>query len=75
MNDAGRDMPAFSQLPGWLEWLKADNDKSCSKMKDKELAVFLNGFINLKRGKKEGAQPLVHFMLFTISGKTKYVSS
>lgn len=38
-------------------WLKADNDKSCSKMKDKELAVFLNGFINLKRGKKEGAQP------------------
>ncbi|WP_434566028.1 DUF1456 family protein [Vibrio chagasii] len=40
-----------------INWLKADNDKSCSKMKDKELAVFLNGFINLKRGKKEGAQP------------------
>ncbi|MEZ9871753.1 DUF1456 family protein [Vibrio sp. 10N.261.51.C6] len=38
-------------------WLKDDNDKSCSKMKDKELAVFLNGFINLKRGKKEGEQP------------------
>ena len=28
MNDAGSDMPAFSQLPGWLEWLKADNDPS-----------------------------------------------
>ncbi|MFM2608525.1 DUF1456 family protein [Vibrio chagasii] len=40
-----------------INWLKADNDKSCSKMKDKELTVFLNGFINLKRGKKEGAQP------------------
>jgi len=39
-----------------INWLKADNDKSCSKMKDKELAVFLNGLINLKRGKKEGAQ-------------------
>ena len=26
MNDAGSDMPAFSELPGWREWLKADND-------------------------------------------------
>ncbi|MEZ8928849.1 MULTISPECIES: DUF1456 family protein [unclassified Vibrio] len=40
-----------------INWLKDDNDKSCSKMKDKELAVFLNGFINIKRGKKEGVQP------------------
>ncbi|WP_135381364.1 DUF1456 family protein [Vibrio tasmaniensis] len=40
-----------------INWLKDDNDKSYSKMKDKELAVFLNGFINLKRGKKEGVQP------------------
>ncbi|MFA0193313.1 DUF1456 family protein [Vibrio artabrorum] len=40
-----------------IDWLKDDNDKSCSKMKDKELAVFLNGFINHKRGKKEGEQP------------------
>ncbi|KII78609.1 DUF1456 family protein [Vibrio renipiscarius] len=38
-------------------WLKEENEKSFSKMKDKELAVFLNGFINLKRGKKEGEQP------------------
>ncbi|MDN3631283.1 DUF1456 family protein [Vibrio lentus] len=40
-----------------INWLKEDNDKSCATMKDKELAVFLNGFINLKRGKKEGEQP------------------
>ncbi|MEZ8781947.1 DUF1456 family protein [Vibrio splendidus] len=40
-----------------INWLKDDNDKSCSTMKDKELAVFLNGFINLKRGEKEGVQP------------------
>ena len=45
---------AYDQV---INWLKDDNDKSCSKMKDKELAVFLNGFINLKRGKKEGEQP------------------
>lgn len=38
-----------------INWLKDDNDKSCSKMKDKELAVFLNGFINLKRGKKKAS--------------------
>ncbi|NOH79342.1 DUF1456 family protein [Vibrio sp. RE86] len=38
-------------------WLKGENEKSFSKMKDKELATFLNGFINLKRGKKEGEQP------------------
>ncbi|WP_117233275.1 DUF1456 family protein [Vibrio maerlii] len=38
-------------------WLKAEGEKSFSKMKDKELAIFLNGFINLKRGKKEGEQP------------------
>nr|WP_282437368.1 DUF1456 family protein [Vibrio amylolyticus] len=38
-------------------WLKDESDKSFTKMKDKELAVFLNGFINLKRGKKEGDQP------------------
>ncbi|MDN3660132.1 DUF1456 family protein [Vibrio agarivorans] len=38
-------------------WLKDEGEKSFSKMKDKDLAVFLNGFINLKRGKKEGEQP------------------
>ncbi|MFM2590574.1 DUF1456 family protein [Vibrio sp. TBV020] len=38
-------------------WLKDEGEKSFSKMKDKDLAIFLNGFINLKRGKKEGEQP------------------
>lgn len=38
-------------------WLKDESEKSFSRMKDKDLALFLNGFINLKRGKKEGEQP------------------
>ncbi|WP_047043305.1 DUF1456 family protein [Vibrio mexicanus] len=38
-------------------WLKDESEKSCVKVKDKELATFLNGFINLKRGKKDGEQP------------------
>lgn len=39
------------------DWLKPESEKSATKMKDKELALFLNGFINLKRCKKEGEQP------------------
>ncbi|MGF1695730.1 DUF1456 family protein [Vibrio kyushuensis] len=39
------------------DFLKEESDKSFTKMKDKDLAVFLNGFINLKRGKKDGDQP------------------
>lgn len=38
-------------------WLKKDDDSEFIKMTDKELAVFLNGFINFKRGKREGQQP------------------
>ena len=38
-------------------WLIAETDKTFSTLKDIELAVFLNGFINLKRGKREGEQP------------------
>ena len=38
-------------------WLKKDDDERYQSMSDKNLAVFLNGFINLKRGKREGAQP------------------
>lgn len=38
-------------------WLKKEDDSSYSAMKDIDLAVFLNGFINIKRGKREGAQP------------------
>ena len=38
-------------------WLKKDDDPSYQKCSDNEMAIFLNGLINYKRGKKEGAQP------------------
>ena len=37
-------------------WLKKEDDEAFLKLKDIELASFLNGFINLKRGKREGEQ-------------------
>lgn len=39
------------------DWLKKDDNPEQKQLFDKELAIFLNGFINLKRGKKEGEQP------------------
>lgn len=39
------------------DWLKKDDNPEQKQLYDKELAIFLNGFINLKRGKKEGEQP------------------
>ncbi|MDM8567993.1 DUF1456 family protein [Thiotrichales bacterium HSG1] len=39
------------------DWLKKDDDPACKKCSDTELAIFLNGLINDKRGKKEGPQP------------------
>ena len=39
------------------DWLKKDDDEAFQPINDKQLAIFLNGFINLKRGKKEGVQP------------------
>ncbi|MCK5808482.1 DUF1456 family protein, partial [bacterium] len=39
------------------DWLKKDDDPKCISCADRELALFLNGLINEKRGKKEGAQP------------------
>lgn len=38
-------------------WLKRDDDPEFQKCNDKQLAIFLNGLINHKRGKKEGEQP------------------
>jgi uncharacterized protein YehS (DUF1456 family) len=38
-------------------WLKHDDDPDFKGIYDKDLAIFLNGFINLKRGKREGEQP------------------
>lgn len=40
------------------DWLKKDEDAAfIHKCTDRELAIFLNGLINMKRGKKEGPQP------------------
>jgi uncharacterized protein YehS (DUF1456 family) len=38
-------------------WLKKEDDPGFEEMVDKPLAIFLNGFIIEKRGKKEGEQP------------------
>ena len=39
------------------DWLKKDNDPAYQKCSDTLLAIFLNGLINDKRGRKEGVQP------------------
>ena len=39
------------------DWLKKDNDPAYQKCSDALLAIFLNGLINDKRGRKEGPQP------------------
>jgi len=39
------------------DWLKKDDDPACQKCSDTQLAVFLNGLINDKRGKREGPPP------------------
>ncbi len=40
-----------------IRWLKKEDDESFVKLSDTELAIFLNGFINFKRGKRDGEQP------------------
>lgn len=40
------------------QWLKKDDDTDFVSCFDTQLAAFLNGLINEKRGKKEGAQPI-----------------
>ena len=39
------------------DWLKKEDDPAYVNCSDMQLAIFLNGFINDKRGKKEGPQP------------------
>ncbi len=39
------------------DWLKKDDTPGCQVCSDTQLATFLNGLINDKRGKKEGPQP------------------
>ncbi len=38
-------------------WLKKEDDENFIKLDDRELALFLNGFITLKRGKRDEGQP------------------
>jgi uncharacterized protein YehS (DUF1456 family) len=40
------------------QWLKKDDDTDFINCMDSQLAYFLNGFINEKRGKKEGPNPV-----------------
>ncbi|MCK5312271.1 MAG: DUF1456 family protein, partial [Desulfobacteraceae bacterium] len=37
---------------------KKDDDPAFQELSDTQLAIFLNGLINHKRGKKEGSQPV-----------------
>jgi len=39
-------------------WLKKESDPDYEDCDDTHLAIFLNGLINDKRGKKEGPQPV-----------------
>ena len=39
------------------DWLKKEDDPAYQKCSDTQLAIFLNGLIVDKRGKKEGPQP------------------
>ena len=39
-------------------WMKADDDADYKSLSDVLLATYLNGLINDKRGKREGAQPV-----------------
>jgi len=39
------------------DWLKKEDDPAYQNCSDMQLAIFLNGLINDKRGKKEGSQP------------------
>ncbi len=38
------------------DWLKKDEEATYQNLSDNQLAFFLNGFINEKRGKKDGPQ-------------------
>lgn len=41
-----------------INWLKKDEDEEQEKLQDEDLAIFLNGLIIDKRGRKEGPLPV-----------------
>ena len=40
------------------DWMKQEDDPTFKKLTDVQLATYLNGLINDKRGKREGPQPV-----------------
>lgn len=38
-------------------WLKQEEDAGYQEIPDRQMALFLNGLINARRGRREGAQP------------------
>ncbi|MBA4503456.1 YehS family protein [Marinobacterium marinum] len=40
-----------------MNWLKKEDDAAYCAATDRELAIFLNGLINTRRGRREGEQP------------------
>lgn len=40
------------------KWLKKEEDPDYQEITDKQLATFLNGLINDRRGRREGPQPI-----------------
>jgi len=44
-------------------WLKKDKDPEYKEIRDRQLAHFLNGFIVLNRGKKDGKNPVAEEIL------------
>lgn len=40
------------------DWLKKDDDPAFQEFSDTQMAIFLNGLINDRRGKREGPQPV-----------------
>ena len=64
-NLSDHDMIAIFKLVGVIvnrtqiiRWLNKEDHEDYLDMKDEELAAFMNGFIILKRGKKEGPLPV-----------------
>ncbi|MFT5280549.1 MAG: hypothetical protein ACI9P8_002195 [Bacteroidia bacterium] len=41
-----------------IDWLRKEEDPASVEITDRELAIFLNGLIIDKRGKREGPQPV-----------------
>ncbi len=39
------------------DWRKKEDDEEYAVLSDKDMGIFLNGFITLKRGKKDGPAP------------------